>query len=122
MKDFISYLIVGIGIAGFVGGLIAAVLFAPKLSADRRQWFKRSVLSSFFAASGIFILVLSIGGMNDLLSLQGEAFWNSILVMLEYFLLGTIIFALLNYARILLLEKHTEMMGRLIKRLNNRGK
>jgi len=121
MKDLISYLIVGLGIAGFVGGLIVAVLFAPKLSIDKRQWLKRSFLSSLFAVSGIFLLFLSMGA-GDSLGLRGKAFWDSILVMLEYFLLGTIIFTLLNYARIMILEKHAETMEHFIKHLNNRRK
>ena len=116
MKDLASTLIVGFGITGFIGGIIAAILIAPKPSTNRNQWFKRSVLSSFIGASGIFILVLSMDAEN-LLSLQGKALWNSILVMLEYLLLGGILLTLLNYARILILVKHTEMMKRLIKRL-----
>lgn len=121
MKDLATTLIVGFGITGFIGGGIAYVLFSPKLSTDRSQWFKRSVLSSFFGAFGIFVLVLSMDAEN-LFSLPYKALWNSILVMLEYFLLGGILFALLNYARILILENHTKMMERLIKRLNNRDK
>lgn len=121
MKDLVSILIVGFGITGFVGGGIAYVLFAPKLLTDRRQWFKRSMLSSFFGASGIFILVLSMDAEN-LLRLQYKALWNSILLMLVYFFLGGIVLTLLNYARILILEKYNEMMGHLIKRLNNRKK
>jgi hypothetical protein len=121
MKDLVSILIVGFGITGFIGGVIAATVFAPKLLTDRSQWFKRSMLASFIGVSGIFLLVLSMDAEN-LLSLQGKALWNSILVMLEYFLLGVIILTLLNYARILMLENHTKRMERLIKRLNNRNK
>ena len=102
MKDLASILIIGFGITGFVGGLIAAFLFTPKLSTDRSQWFKRSVLAGFSTVFSIFMLFLSMGA-EDLFNFQGKALWNSILVMLEYFLLGGILLTLLNYARILIL-------------------
>ena len=40
MKDFVSFFISGLGIVGFVGGLMAYLLLAPNLSTNRAKWFK----------------------------------------------------------------------------------
>ena len=93
--------------AGLIGGLIAYVALGPSMFVDRKQWLKRSFLSSYLFLLGVSPLFLT-WTLSDLQVIEFKTVLKSVVLLLIYCLIGGAFLAILTYIRILLLERFSK--------------
>lgn len=74
MNTLTLFATVGIGIAGFLGGLIGYVILSPTPWDHKNQWLKKSLLSSYTGMLGLFVLVLAMNATYLLHELRADDF------------------------------------------------
>jgi len=116
MSNLTDTLISVIIIAGLVGGAIGFLFFGPSINVSRQQQWRSSLLSSYLTVIGFFPLFLT-WTIIDLPDFEFKTILKSILLLLVYCLIGGYIFAMLNYARILMLEQYSKELQNLADRL-----
>jgi len=125
MTDLVSVVIIGVGIASFVVGLVGCVILTPNVWSPKDTWFKRSLISSSSLILGIFILILAMDAneiMSELRARDFGALWKSVWSILAFLVPGGVILVLATYVRLVLWEKYEGSMARLIESLRSRRK
>lgn len=94
-------------IAGFIFSVIAYTAFAPSLFAEKKQWLRKSLLSSYLAVIGLLPLFLT-WTLSDLQAFNFTTILKAVFLLLIYCLIGGAFLAMLNYMRMLLWERFSK--------------
>jgi hypothetical protein len=125
MNDLRINLVIGVGIACFVGGIIGYVILSPNPWNPKEQWLKKSVISSYVGMFGFFILLLTLDQndlINELQALDYGAIWKSVWSILVYILLGGILLTTGTYLKVSMGSIYSAITQQWLRNRNERKK
>lgn len=119
MSELTSLLILGVGFACLITGLIMSIILAPKPWNPKKQWIVRSLLSSFIGILSVFFFISALEIRSQMV-FDYQVVWDSFPSMLIFIFIGGVVLAIGLFVRVVIWRKRDDLMQKFITRLKNR--